>query len=451
MDTIKELYRKLKNHLDIVPDKENEQKVIDNVRHAVEFRGVNLWILIFAVLIASIGLNIDSTPIIIGAMLISPLMGPIIGTGLAVGINDMELMKRSMRNLFIASLFAIIAATVYFWISPLNEAQSELLARTSPTLYDVIIAIIGGTAGFLALSTTGNHIQVIIGVAISTALLPPLCTVGFGIATGNWLYALGAFYLFFINSVFIAIATFLSVRLFKFSPKIFADKEHERQVKRSLIIISIITLLPSVVLTYNIVRKTIYMQNANRFIVQELNFPGTQIIEKNIDYNKRTIETVFIGDYIPKMLVEDVKKRLPEYHLAGTHLSLLQDGESHDSVMLSSLRSDIIKELYQKSEERNIVQQKKIDSLKNIITNIYRYSILDSLIFNEVQILFPQIESFSIGYMWERNIEEKYVQSYTLSNITSKRIDNENIEKQFSEWLRHRTNDRNIHIKFIYK
>ena len=451
MNLIKELFSRFKEHLNIVPDKENEQKVIENVRHAVDFCGVNLWILIIAVFIASIGLNIDSTPIIIGAMLISPLMGPIIGTGIAVGINDMELMKRSMRNLLTASLFAILAATVYFWISPLNEAQSELLARTSPTFYDVIIAILGGAAGFLALSTTGNHFQVIVGVAISTALLPPLCTVGFGIATGNWLYSLGAFYLFFINSVFIAISTFLSVRLFKFSTKVFADKNHERQVRRSLIVISVVTLLPSVVLTYNIVRKTIYMQNANKFIVQELDFPGTQIIDKEINYKERTIEAVFIGSYIPTMLVQDVEKRLPEYHLAGTRLQILQDGESRDSVMLSSLRGDIMKELYQKSELTSRQQKLQIDSLNEKIATIYRYDTLDSLIFNEAQILFPQIQSIALGYMWERSINIDSTVSYPQAHITSRKKYDENIEKKFIEWLRRRINAPKIQVQFVYE
>lgn len=451
MNLFRELYKRLKNHLDLVPDKENEQTVIENVRRAVEFRGVNLWILIFAVFIASIGLNIDSTPIIIGAMLISPLMGPIIGTGLAVGINDMELMKRSIRNLLVASLFAIFAAIIYFWISPLNEARSELLARTSPTLYDVVIAVIGGAAGFLALSTTGNHIQVIVGVAISTALLPPLCTVGFGIATGNWLYALGAFYLFFINSVFIAISTFLSVRMFRFSPKVFADKVHELQVRRSLIVISIVTLLPSIVLTYNIVRKTIYMQNADNFVAQELDFPGTQIIDKKIDYDKRTIDAVFIGNYIPRMLVEDVKRRLPEYHLSDTRLSILQDGESRDSVMLTSLRGDILKELYQKSETTRSNMQRNIDSLENKITAIYRYKNLDSLLFMEARILFPQIESLSLGYMWNSNTLDNEVIPYTFVGVVSKEKYDENSEKQIAEWLRQRVGEPSMQIRFAKK
>lgn len=451
MGILSEISEILKNHLDLTADKEDEQAVIDNVRRAVEFRGVNLWILIFAVIIASIGLNIDSTPIIIGAMLISPLMGPIIGTGLAVGINDMELMKRSLRNLLVASLFAITAAVLYFLISPLDEAQSELLARTSPTLYDVIIALIGGAAGFLALSATGNHIQVIVGVAISTALLPPLCTVGFGIATGNWLYALGALYLFFINSVFIAISTFLSVRFFKFSPKVFADKRHELQVRRSLIAISVVTLLPSVVLTYNIVRKTLYMQNAQRFVLQELNFPGTRIIDKNIDYNKRTIQAVFIGDYIPEMAVENVEKHLPEYHLYDTKLSILQDGESRDSVMLTSLRGDIVQELYQKSEMRIAQMVQQIDSLKEVVADAYRFERVDSLAYDELRILFPQVTFLSLGNMWGVGDGRDGVIPYTLANVVSSRSLSDEDRSRISKWLKRRTGKPGIHIEFLVR
>ncbi len=451
MNLFKYLYSRLSEHLNIARDKENEQTVIDNARRAVEFRGVNLWILIFAVLIASVGLNIDSTPIIIGAMLISPLMGPIIGTGLAVGINDMELMKRSIRNLFVAALFAIVAAALYFWISPLNEAQSELLARTSPTLYDVLIAFIGGAAGFLALSTTGNHIQVVIGVAISTALMPPLCTVGFGVATGNWLYALGAFYLFFINSVFIAIATFLSVRFFRFSQKEFADKEHERKVRHTLIVISLLTLCPSLFLTYNIVRKTIYMQNAEQFVTRELDFPDTQIIDKQINYNARTIQMVFIGNYIPEILIENAEKRLPEYHLDGTKLSVLQDGASRDSVMLTSLRGDIVQELYQRGEARILSLQNKIDSLENEIAVVYRYKELDSLIFDEARIIFPQLSGLSMGYLWGRSSTEDEVRSNLFARVSIQEGVDEREKERFAKWLRLRSEEPDMQICFSLK
>lgn len=449
MNILATAFKSLLEHLNITRDKESEQSVIENVRRAVEFRGVNLWILIFAVIIASIGLNIDSTPIIIGAMLISPLMGPIIGTGLAVGINDMELMKRSIRNLLVAALFAIVAATLYFLVSPLNEAQSELLARTSPTLYDVFIAFVGGVAGFLALSTTGNHIQVIIGVAISTALMPPLCTVGFGIATGSWLYALGAFYLFFINSVFIAIATFISVRFFKFSQKDFADKEHERKVRRTLIVISLLTLFPSFFLTYNIVRKTIFLQNAEKFVSQELNFPGTQIIAKQINYDTRTIQAVFIGNYIPALLVENVERRLTEYHLRDTRLSILQDGASRDSVALTSLRGDIVQELYQKNEARTMLLQNKIDSLESGIAAAYRYRALDSLVFEEARILFPQVEAVSLGYLWGMDEGGGVVEAYTLARITTNTLLDEAEGERLSQWIRMRVGEPDMQVEFL--
>lgn len=450
MNIAKILYNELKERLNPTPDKENESTVIDNVRRAVEFRGVTLWILIFAVLIASIGLNIGSVHMIFGAMLISPLMGPIIGTGLAVGINDMELMKRSLRNLLTASLFAVFAATIYFWLSPLNEAQSELLSRTSPTMYDVIVAFIGGAAGFLALSSTGNRIQVIVGVAISTALLPPLCTVGFCIATGRWLFALGALYLFFINSVFIAISTYLGARILKFSSKVFADKQHERYVKKMLIIISAITLLPSVVLTYNIVSKTIYTQNAENFIAQELHFQGTHIIDKQIDYSHRTIETVYIGNRIPQSLIENVRNRLPLYHLQGTKLNILQDGERRDSIMLSSLRANIAMDIYRHSDS-TIHLKGEIKSLQDSIDKINHLRTLDAHILTEAHILFPQIDGIALGYLWSSSIDSSKTKQEILALITTNKHIGKQESHRITDWLRHRIDEPQMIIEFKTK
>ncbi len=212
-------------------DKENELETIANIRAGVEFKGASLWILIFAILIASLGLNVNSTAVIIVAMLISPLMGPIIGMGLALGINDYELLKKSMRSYLIATVISIITATLFFFVSPLDHPQSELLARTSPTIYDVFIALIGGLAGFIALSTKDKG-NVIPGVAIATALMPPLCTAGYGIAIGSWRFFMGAFYLYFINTVFIVVATFLGTRIRGYSPKVFQEKRREQAVKR---------------------------------------------------------------------------------------------------------------------------------------------------------------------------------------------------------------------------
>ena len=192
----------LGHYLDQSQDRESEQVTVEAIREGIEFKGSTIWILIFAIFIASLGLNTNSTAVIIGAMLISPLMGPIMGIGLGLGINDFELIKKSFRNLAVATIFSVLTSTLYFLISPLNEARSELLARTSPTIYDVLIALFGGLAGIVAMATKQKG-NVIPGVAIATALMPPLCTAGFGLANGNMHYFFGAFYLFFINSVFI--------------------------------------------------------------------------------------------------------------------------------------------------------------------------------------------------------------------------------------------------------
>lgn len=198
----------LRDRFDLEEGKEDELETIDYISKNVEFKGANLWILIFAIFVASIGLNVNSTAVIIGAMLISPLMGPIMGIGLAAGINDFELLKRSFRNLGVAVFIAILTSTVYFYITPIHDAQSELLARTEPTVWDVLIALFGGLAGIIAGSRKEKS-NAVPGVAIATALMPPLCTAGYGLATGNLYYFIGAFYLFFINSVFISLSTYL--------------------------------------------------------------------------------------------------------------------------------------------------------------------------------------------------------------------------------------------------
>jgi len=205
----------LKDKFDLIDDKENDLITINEIKKNVEFKGTNLWILIFAIIIASVGLNMNSAAIIIGAMLISPLMGPIIGIGLGAGINDFELIKKSLRNLALASSISILTSAIYFWITPLGEASSELLSRTKPTIWDVLIALAGGLAGVIATSRK-EKTNAIPGVAIATALMPPLCTSGYGLATGNWAYFLGALYLYFSNCVIISLSTLFIVRLLKY-------------------------------------------------------------------------------------------------------------------------------------------------------------------------------------------------------------------------------------------
>lgn len=248
---------KIRAHFNIMPDKEDEQEIISQITSGISFRGANLWVLIFAIFTASLGLNVNSTAVIIGAMLISPLMGPIIGMGLAMGINDLDLLRRAAKNFGVATLISVLTAMVYFLITPLGEAQSELLARTSPTIYDVLIATFGGAAGILALCTKGKG-NVIPGVAIATALMPPLCTAGFGLATGHFFYFLGAFYLFFINTVFISLATYVGVRLMHFERKEFKTPGLAKKAQRMVMGIAIVTMIPAALMTVGIVRRSIF-------------------------------------------------------------------------------------------------------------------------------------------------------------------------------------------------
>ena len=242
------------------------QATIDNISRSVEFRGVNVWILAFAIVIASVGLNVNSTAVIIGAMLISPLMSPIMGIGLAIGISDNELLRKSLRNLMIMVLISLFASTTYFLLTPLSDAQSELLARTKPTVFDVLIALFGGLAGIVATSRKQEKVTVVSGVAIATALMPPLCTAGYGLGTGQWIYFFGAFYLFFINSFFIALATFLMVRYLKFPRKHFVDAQHERKVRRSILIFSLIIIIPSIFIGINVIRETSFNSQAIKYV-----------------------------------------------------------------------------------------------------------------------------------------------------------------------------------------
>src|SRR5574344_98110 len=219
-----------------IHDDSDAQATINNIEKSTEFRGDNVWILFCAIIIASVGLNVNSTAVIIGAMLISPVMGPIMGVGLSIGIRDNDLLFKSLKNLLIATIFSVLTSTLYFYLTPIDEAQSELLARTSPTIYDVMIALFGGLAGIVALFTKDKG-NVIPGVAIATALMPPLCTAGFGLATGDIYYFLGAFYLYFINSVFISLATYIGVRVMKFKKLDYANHEREKKVKKYILIV----------------------------------------------------------------------------------------------------------------------------------------------------------------------------------------------------------------------
>lgn len=337
----KHLKRTIRGLLNLKADKAPEEESIASIRAGIDFRGANLWILIFAIFVASLGLNTNSAAVIIGAMLISPLMGPIVGIGLSVGIYDFEMLKRAFRSFVVATLFSVMTATFYFAITPIAEAQSELLARTSPTIYDVLIAFFGGMAGIVALCSSGQRGgNVIPGVAIATALMPPLCTTGFGLATGNWIYAAGAFYLYLINSIFISLATFIGVNLMDFNKKVFVDKQREKRVKNLIVTIAVLTMLPAALLTYMLVKENIFTKKVNDFITQVITTEQTQVIAKEADYRNKEIRIVTIGEEISERDLSRARNLLTRFGLKDVKLNIVQGTKNLDANELKTLLAD---------------------------------------------------------------------------------------------------------------
>lgn len=338
---------KFLDRFSLLHEKEEYSNVITTIEQGVVFKGTNLWILIFAIFIASLGLNVNSTAVIIGAMLVSPLMGPIMGLGLAMGINDFKLLKKSANNFAFAVSISLITSTFYFYISPLNEAHSEILARTSPNIYDVLIAFFGGLAGILATSSKlkGN---VIPGVAIATALMPPLCTAGYGLASGNLSFFSGALYLFFINTVFIALSTFLTVRFLKFPNKEFINVTTKKKVHNWMGLIVLITLVPSIYFGYEFTKEIKFKSQANVFISEEVKSNDNFIISKNIDYKNKLIELVIGGKKIDSLKIIELNKDLNKYNLINSKL-IIKEGFSLPNELNSkeTSPSDLLLKEYQ--------------------------------------------------------------------------------------------------------
>ena len=435
---ISSIIREFKVYFNILPDKENEQEIIAQISSGVSFKGANLWVLIFAIFIASLGLNVNSTAVIIGAMLISPLMGPIIGMGLAVGINDFDLLRRSLKNYGVATLISVLTAMIYFLISPLSEAQSELLARTSPTLYDVLIAFCGGAAGIIALCTRGKG-NVIPGVAIATALMPPLCTAGFGLATGHWLYFLGAFYLFFINTVFIALATFCGVRLLHFQQHEFQSSEPALKARRFMIALVVVTMIPAAYMTVRIIHQSMFDNNVNRFIKAELTQRGTQIISNSVDKDSMRLRIVAVGNEITEARQKEAQGRMEFYGLSGYGLRVIQ-GVQTDSLMLLNNELSVMTTSRESERQQMIDLSRQVNTLNKKLGEYTRYESLSEEIRGEMTVLFPQVKSLSLSKLSEVRGDITAVSHYVAAIISTgqeKKLPKAEMQKM-REWLQAR-------------
>lgn len=443
-DSFRKIVVLFKKYFDLRTDKESEDATIVEITKGVNFRGANLWILIFAIFLASLGLNVNSTAVIIGAMLISPLMGPIVGMGLAVGIRDFDLLQRSFRNYLVATIISVITATIYFFVSPLSEAQSELLARTSPTLYDVLIALFGGAAGIMALCNKGKG-NVIPGVAIATALMPPLCTAGYGLATGKITYFLGAFYLFFINTVFIALATYIGVKSLHFHYKQSANKEQEKTVRKYLLGIVVITVIPACFMTLNIIQKSLFENDVKNFINKEIKQAGTQIINFDTNKSDSTLRIVAVGKEIADTSILRAQKRMHFYDLKDYHLQIIQGTSSSE---ISLLKDEILNKGNVNYSNLLKESQENLQAMQTQIQEYQKYENISKELKEEVKSLFPKVEFIALASATEIYINKDSVDKTPIAVVVFENNDKPNAEetKKLSQWLKTRTKSTNIKV-----
>ncbi|HRG60002.1 MAG TPA: TIGR00341 family protein [Bacteroidia bacterium] len=384
------MFKFLFNLFDLHQGEDDKGKTLQNVKSNISFSGANLWILACAILVASVGLNVNSTAVIIGAMLISPLMGPIIAAGFALGIYDFQLLKRALKNLLIATIVSLTVSTVYFYLSPFKEVHSELLARTSPNIFDIFIAFFGGLVGVIAVTRVekGNPIP---GVAIATALMPPLCTAGYGLATGQYSYFFGAFFLYCINCVFICIATYAIVKFLKYPSKEQVNIKHQKQIKYSITLLITLMMLPGIYFAYTLYKQQEYTQAINNFIEKELIENGSTIIYKktNLRGNNKSLELAFLSQRFSQYQIDSLNSRLKDYGISDTKIIVRQDSLQN----IQKLRKSILNEI----QGANIVLEQNESKIKMLEAQIARNTYDNMQIFKEANAIFPSLQTLSIA------------------------------------------------------
>ncbi|MDF1673167.1 MAG: DUF389 domain-containing protein [Vicingaceae bacterium] len=439
-----------------IRDEVDFQGSVDAIRKDIDFKGVNVWILGASIVIASIGLNVNSTAVIIGAMLISPLMGPIVGVGLSVGINDFKMLIRSLKSLGTAVVISVIISALYFLITPFGEVQSELIARTRPTLLDVMVAVFGGIALIVAKTQRGTVASVIFGVAIATALMPPLCTAGYGLANGNWSFFFGAFYLFLINSVFIALSTWIIVKYLKFPLATYINPERQKRVKRYILVISLLIIVPSGFTFWNTIQESIFENNAERFVVENFEFEGTWINKKDITYSDKEepskIEVYLMGDIISKKEEEKIAKKLSDYELDNVELKVHQFKDKSDEIagkLTAEVKSGILEELYEKKEKLLNDKDATIEFLEDALLKFKSDTIPYNAVANEMIVQYPNVSNMAFAKAVSTNFGGKQDTIPTFYIHWKASVELDAIEQEkiaIEKWLKVRLNDKNVKV-----
>ena len=426
------------HYIDLSSEVEDFDKIHNEIKKGIVFKGTNLWILVFAIVIASVGLNMNSTAVIIGAMLISPLMGPINGIGYSIATYNIGLFKLALKNFGFAVITGLVASTVYFAISPVSTAHSEILARTSPTIYDVLIALFGGLAGIVAISSKmkGN---VIPGVAIATALMPPLCTAGYGLGTGQYYYFFGAFYLFTINTVFIAISSVIISQVLKFPIRTVIDPIRKKRVNQYIYAVIIATLLPSVYFGYLMVQNEKFSEKAIQFVKNITVFEGGYLLKNEINASKRTIRLVYGGNSLATKSRQVIKSHAKDFDLDTSKIIIVQgfsvneNSINENEILQNKLNSQL--NLLRRAHERN-------DSIIN-------RPLLGLQILSEINPLFPQIKTCSFSETIIFSEKSTKPEKIILVVFTTSRYALNNRDKaKITSWLKARIKSLNIKVYF---
>ena len=441
LNTWQSIKKFLTELFDIRSDSDRDA-TIEAVKKDISFKGHTAWILIFSIFVASIGLNVSSTAVVIGAMLISPLMGPIVGIGLSVAINDVDTLKRSLINLGVMVFLSVLTAFLYFKLSPLTEETPELIARTYPTILDVLRAIFGGLGLIVAKTKSGTIASVIFGVAIATALMPPLCTVGYGLAIGNASYAGGALYLFSINAVFIALATFIVSKILQFPLVRYANSKRRKRTAQIASLIAIAVMVPSVWLFIKLLDQQVFENKTKEFVKNVINYEGAEAGKFTQDYKSKNIDVYLIGRPVPQNKINDWLTQLEETeNLEGSRLRIYQGADQSGEMaakLSGEIKAGILEDLYVKNEQ--IIQDKdeQIRFLENEVALLKIQNVPFQQLSEEIKINYDNIETFS--YSNKITTDFKKTDTLPVVNIRWKRNVSTNDRKadlkKIEAWLK---------------
>ena len=423
---------------------EQEEALIiqETIEKGVIFKGTNLWILILAILIASVGLNMNSTAVVIGAMLISPLMGPITGIGYSIATYNFPLFRKAIKNIGFTAFASILTSFLYFLLTPITTEHAELLSRTSPTIFDVFIAFFGGTAGILTISSK-NKGNVIPGVAIATALMPPLCTAGYGLAMGNMNYFLGAIYLFAINSVFIALSAMMVSQLLKLPKKTYLLSREIKNKNIAIGMVILLTIVPSFFLGLSLVRKEKFKANADNFIKKVSIWDDNYLLKSNVDPNKKIIKLIYAGNEFDSTSIHRIKDKANDLRLKDATIIVEQGVKLQDNEKLELRNSDFqnLSEQISVVKEKLTFSQLKMDSLVKVPQK-------GEYLLKEIKAFFPKITSCSYAVSKEYIDGISSPKDVTLVFFQTTERLKKSEKQKINDWLVQRLETENVIAQF---